>query len=149
MTFTWYLTTCACQVLALEMLILMLDRPSADSVELAGDFVKEVGAYLQDVASQGLHRWDAWFSCPDCCGLCMACASGLCSVGWTWGCGTQLVLCAFSVVITWIIQVTKGSQSRPRITSRRTTCAPAVMTCDLFICCFTTYMLHARHPSPM
>ena len=45
------------QVLALEMLILMLDRPSDDSVEMATEFVKEVGAFLQDVAPQGLHRW--------------------------------------------------------------------------------------------
>lgn len=44
------------QVLALEMLILMLERPSADSVEMAAEFIKEVGAYLQDVAPQGLHR---------------------------------------------------------------------------------------------
>lgn len=45
------------QVLALEILILMLDKPSADSVEMACEFVKEVGAYLQEVAPQGLHRW--------------------------------------------------------------------------------------------
>jgi pre-mRNA-splicing factor CWC22 len=43
------------EVLALEMLILMLEQPSADSVEMACEFVKEVGAYLQDVAPQGLH----------------------------------------------------------------------------------------------
>jgi len=44
------------QVLALEILILMLERPSGDSVEMACEFVKEVGAFLQDVAPQGLHR---------------------------------------------------------------------------------------------
>ncbi len=47
---------CASQVLALEMLILMLEKPSADSVEMACEFTKEVGAYLQDVAPQGLYR---------------------------------------------------------------------------------------------
>ncbi len=45
------------EVLALELLILLLEQPSDDSVEVAGDFTKEVGAYLQDVAPQGLHRW--------------------------------------------------------------------------------------------
>ena len=39
------------------MMILMLDKPSADSVEMACEFVKEVGAFLQDVAPQALHRW--------------------------------------------------------------------------------------------
>eukprot|EP00879_Flechtneria_rotunda_P031581 GHRR01034514.1.p2 GENE.GHRR01034514.1~~GHRR01034514.1.p2 ORF type:complete len:142 (-),score=40.87 GHRR01034514.1:1325-1750(-) len=43
------------QVLALEMLILLLENPSDDSVEMAVDFCKEVGAYLQDVAPAGLH----------------------------------------------------------------------------------------------
>lgn len=43
------------QLLALEMLVLMLKQPSADSVEMACEFVKEVGAYLQDVSPQGLH----------------------------------------------------------------------------------------------
>mmetsp|Transcript_18928 Transcript_18928/g.34313 ORF Transcript_18928/g.34313 Transcript_18928/m.34313 type:complete len:574 (-) Transcript_18928:169-1890(-) len=43
------------EVLALEILILLLEEPSEDSVELAVDFVKEVGAYLQDVAPQGLY----------------------------------------------------------------------------------------------
>eukprot|EP00879_Flechtneria_rotunda_P006154 GHRR01006471.1.p1 GENE.GHRR01006471.1~~GHRR01006471.1.p1 ORF type:complete len:946 (+),score=354.04 GHRR01006471.1:464-3301(+) len=43
------------EVLALEMLILLLENPSDDSVEMAVDFCKEVGAYLQDVAPAGLH----------------------------------------------------------------------------------------------
>jgi len=34
----------------------MLERPSGDSVEMACEFVKEAGAFLQDVAPQGLHR---------------------------------------------------------------------------------------------
>lgn len=42
-------------MLALEMLILMLENPSDDSVEVAVDFCKDVGAYLQDVAPVGLH----------------------------------------------------------------------------------------------
>ncbi|EFJ52814.1 hypothetical protein VOLCADRAFT_78840 [Volvox carteri f. nagariensis] len=43
------------EVLALEVLILLLEVPSEDSVEMAVDFVREVGAHLQDVAPQGLH----------------------------------------------------------------------------------------------
>lgn len=44
------------EVLALELLILLLEAPSEDSVEVASEFTKEVGAYLQDVAPQGLHK---------------------------------------------------------------------------------------------
>ncbi|KAF6265057.1 hypothetical protein COO60DRAFT_1697935 [Scenedesmus sp. NREL 46B-D3] len=43
------------EVLALEMLILLLENPSDDSVEMAVEFCKEVGAYLQEVAPAGLH----------------------------------------------------------------------------------------------
>lgn len=43
------------EVLALEVLILLLEVPSEDSVEMAVEFVKEVGAHLQEVAPQGLH----------------------------------------------------------------------------------------------
>lgn len=35
------------EVLALELLVLMLENPSDDSVEVAVDFCKDVGAYLQ------------------------------------------------------------------------------------------------------
>lgn len=42
------------EVLALEMLLLMLEHPSNDSVEMAVDFTKEVGAYLSDVVPAGL-----------------------------------------------------------------------------------------------
>ena len=45
------------EVLALEMLILMLENPSADGVEMAVDLIKEVGDHLNEVAPQGLHRW--------------------------------------------------------------------------------------------
>jgi hypothetical protein len=45
------------EVLALEVLIQMLESPSEDSVEVAVEFVKEVGAYLKEVVPQGLHRW--------------------------------------------------------------------------------------------
>ena len=42
----------------------MLENPSDDSVEMASDFVKEVGAHLKDVTPSGLHRWagidDGW-----------------------------------------------------------------------------------------
>jgi hypothetical protein len=44
------------EVLALEMLILMLETPTDDSVEVACEFTKEVGAFLQEVAPTGLHR---------------------------------------------------------------------------------------------
>lgn len=37
------------------MLILLLENPSDDSVEMAVEFCKEVGAFLQDVAPAGLH----------------------------------------------------------------------------------------------
>ncbi|KAF8062096.1 Cwc22 [Scenedesmus sp. PABB004] len=43
------------EVLALEMLILLLENPTDDSVEMAVEFCKEVGAHLQDVAPAGLH----------------------------------------------------------------------------------------------
>eukprot|EP00775_Hariotina_reticulata_P008000 gene8000-8198_t len=43
------------EVVALEILILLLENPSDDSVEMAVDFCKEVGAHLQDVAPAGLH----------------------------------------------------------------------------------------------
>ena len=39
------------------MLILMLEKPSADSIEMACEFTKEVGAYLQEVTPAGLHRY--------------------------------------------------------------------------------------------
>jgi pre-mRNA-splicing factor CWC22 len=43
------------ELLALEILALMLEIPSDDSVELAVSFVKEVGATLLDVSPKGLH----------------------------------------------------------------------------------------------
>lgn len=49
------LRCCATQVLALEILILLLENPSDDSVEMAVEFCKEVGAFLQEVAPAGLH----------------------------------------------------------------------------------------------
>ena len=36
-------------------MILLLEVPSDDSVEVAVDFLKDVGAHLQDVAPAGLH----------------------------------------------------------------------------------------------
>ena len=44
------------ELLALEVIMLLLEEPSADSVEVAVSFVKEVGAYLQDVSPQALNR---------------------------------------------------------------------------------------------
>ncbi|KAG1681290.1 hypothetical protein FOA52_007336 [Chlamydomonas sp. UWO 241] len=43
------------EVLALEMLILMLESPSDDSVEMAVEFTKEVGSHLADVSPSGLN----------------------------------------------------------------------------------------------
>ena len=43
------------ELIALEILALLLENPSADSVELAVGFVKEVGATLLDVSPKGLH----------------------------------------------------------------------------------------------
>lgn len=43
------------ELVALEVLMLLLETPSNDSVELAVTFTKEVGAALQDLSPQGLH----------------------------------------------------------------------------------------------
>eukprot|EP00252_Welwitschia_mirabilis_P005536 TRINITY_DN159_c0_g4_i1.p1 TRINITY_DN159_c0_g4~~TRINITY_DN159_c0_g4_i1.p1 ORF type:complete len:866 (+),score=186.41 TRINITY_DN159_c0_g4_i1:199-2796(+) len=42
------------EIIALELLTLMLENPTDDSVEVAVGFVKECGAMLQDVSPQGL-----------------------------------------------------------------------------------------------
>lgn len=44
------------EVLALEMLLLMLENPTDDGVEMSVEFVKEVGAFLQEAMPAGLHR---------------------------------------------------------------------------------------------
>ena len=41
-------------MLALEILILMLETPTEDSVQMASEFTKEVGAHLLDVAKKGM-----------------------------------------------------------------------------------------------
>ncbi|XP_037410130.1 pre-mRNA-splicing factor CWC22 homolog [Triticum dicoccoides] len=43
------------ELVALELLTVLLDNPSDDSVEVAVGFVKECGAILQDLTPQGLH----------------------------------------------------------------------------------------------
>eukprot|EP00271_Cylindrocystis_brebissonii_P023040 TRINITY_DN9221_c0_g1_i2.p1 TRINITY_DN9221_c0_g1~~TRINITY_DN9221_c0_g1_i2.p1 ORF type:complete len:726 (+),score=168.69 TRINITY_DN9221_c0_g1_i2:311-2488(+) len=43
------------EVLALELLVLLLEQPTEDSVEVAVGFTKECGAMLQEVAPTGLH----------------------------------------------------------------------------------------------
>ncbi|KAJ7298767.1 hypothetical protein O6H91_Y432500 [Diphasiastrum complanatum] len=43
------------EILALELLTILLDSPTDDSVEVAVGFVKECGAHLQEVSPQGLH----------------------------------------------------------------------------------------------
>lgn len=42
------------EVLALEILMLLLEHPSDDSVELSAGFLTEVGALLADLAPAGL-----------------------------------------------------------------------------------------------
>ncbi|KAL2611804.1 hypothetical protein R1flu_023496 [Riccia fluitans] len=43
------------EILALELLMVLLGNPTDDSVEVAVGFVKECGATLQNLSSQGLH----------------------------------------------------------------------------------------------
>ncbi|KAK1631268.1 hypothetical protein QYE76_005583 [Lolium multiflorum] len=43
------------EVVALELLAVLLENPTDDSVEVAVGFVKECGAILQDLTPQGLH----------------------------------------------------------------------------------------------
>ncbi|KAH6557355.1 hypothetical protein KP509_1Z119600 [Ceratopteris richardii] len=43
------------EVVALELLMVLLENPTDDSVEVAVGFVKECGAILQDLAPQGLY----------------------------------------------------------------------------------------------
>jgi pre-mRNA-splicing factor CWC22 len=44
------------EVLALELLTLLLEHPTDDSVEVAIAFVKECGQYLAGVSPRGLHE---------------------------------------------------------------------------------------------
>ncbi|RVW33936.1 Pre-mRNA-splicing factor CWC22 [Vitis vinifera] len=43
------------EIIALELLALMLENPTDDSVEVAVGFVKECGSILQDLSPKGLH----------------------------------------------------------------------------------------------
>ncbi|KAL2923943.1 Pre-mRNA-splicing factor CWC22-like protein [Bienertia sinuspersici] len=43
------------ELVALELLTIMLEQPTDDSVEVAVDFVKECGCILQDLCPKGLH----------------------------------------------------------------------------------------------
>lgn len=43
------------ELVALELLTVLLEQPSDDSVEVAVDFVKECGSILQDLCPKGLH----------------------------------------------------------------------------------------------
>jgi pre-mRNA-splicing factor CWC22 len=43
------------EVLSLEILTLLLERPSDDSVEVAITFLKEVGQKLTEVSPRGIH----------------------------------------------------------------------------------------------
>jgi len=47
--------TVAHEILALQLLTLLLETPSDDSVELAVSFTKECGAALTDMSPQGIH----------------------------------------------------------------------------------------------
>ncbi|KAG6533244.1 hypothetical protein ZIOFF_007110 [Zingiber officinale] len=43
------------EIIALELLTILLENPTDDSVEVAVGFIKECGALLQDISPQGLH----------------------------------------------------------------------------------------------
>jgi len=43
------------ELVALELLTVLLEQPTDDSVEVAVDFVKECGSILQDLCPKGLH----------------------------------------------------------------------------------------------
>jgi len=43
------------EIISLELLTLLLEKPTDDSVEVAVGFIKEVGSLLQDLSPQGLH----------------------------------------------------------------------------------------------
>lgn len=43
------------EIIALELLTLLLENPTNDSVEVAVGFVTECGSLLQDLSPQGLH----------------------------------------------------------------------------------------------
>ncbi len=42
------------ELLALQLLTLLLERPTDDSVEVAVDFVKECGALLTEISPRGM-----------------------------------------------------------------------------------------------
>ena len=43
------------ELLALELLMVILENPTNDSVEVAVSFIKTIGATLQEISPQGLH----------------------------------------------------------------------------------------------
>lgn len=43
------------ELVALELLTILLEQPTDDSVEVAVDFVKECGSVLQDLCPKALH----------------------------------------------------------------------------------------------
>lgn len=43
------------EIIALELLMLLLTKPTDDSVEVAVGFVTECGSILQDLSPRGLH----------------------------------------------------------------------------------------------
>ena len=51
------------EVVALEILTLLLEKPTDDSVEVAIAFLKECGQYLADVSSKGLHGVCTMLTC--------------------------------------------------------------------------------------
>lgn len=51
------------ELVALELLTILLEQPTDDSVEVAVDFVKECGSILQDLCPKGLHgKFGIWCS---------------------------------------------------------------------------------------
>ena len=51
------------ELIALELLAILLDQPTDDSVEVAAGFVAECGVILQDLSPKGLHGEYTLFSC--------------------------------------------------------------------------------------
>ena len=45
------------EILSLEILTLLMEKPTDDSVEVAVGFLKECGAKLTDVSPKGINGW--------------------------------------------------------------------------------------------
>lgn len=63
------------ELLVLELLMVLLENPSNDGVDVAVSVTKEVGAALQELSPQGLHRYSG--RCSAACAL--LCVNPLCA----------------------------------------------------------------------